>query len=91
MQLTTRQMEAIFVKLSIAKLTCSHHIRGYVEYEGRKVLPVYYSFGSKDIPKFVALKIAKSMCLSPDELVRMASCKISSEEYFALLRGKGVL
>ena len=91
MALKKRDMERVFNKLSIEVVDCKHHVRGYYVHEGKRLLPVYYSFGSSDIPGFVTAKIARSMCLSEDELVRMAKCKISASQYKEILSSQGVI
>ena len=68
MSLKTKEMERVFTKLNIRKVKCKHHVRGYFEHDGKKVLPVYYSFGGKDLPGFVSQKVAKSMRLNLSEL-----------------------
>ena len=84
-----RQMDAIFTKLAIKKIECKHHNRGFFEHDGKKILTVYYSFGSGDIPAFVTHKVAKSMGLNAQELKKMARCKISKEQYIKLLKERG--
>ena len=88
-EMKTKEMERVFRKLEVEKVKCSHHVRGYYMVDGKKAFPVYFSFGSKDIPGFVATKIAKSMGLELSELVKMAKCKISKEEFDRLIRDRG--
>lgn len=87
----TRNMESIFRKLIIEKNRCSHHVKGYFVYEGKKIAQVYYSFGSKEIPKAVYRKIAESMYLTDGQLRQMAKCKISRSQYIEILMEKNLL
>ena len=91
MPLKTRQMDTVFDKLNVERVECKHHVRGFFCHDGRRVLPIYYSFGSKDIPGFVSKKIAKAMGLSESDLIKMARCKISLEDYVKILQQRGWL
>ena len=91
MQLKSKDMDALFKKLEVEKVHCEHHIRGYYTHNGKRIFPIYYSFGRKQIPKFVAAKISRSMGLSSKELYKMAKCKISSEEYAIILKERGLI
>ena len=87
----TKDMDRVFGKLQVEKVKCTHHVRGYYLVDGKKALPIYYSFGNKDIPGFVAQKMAKSMGLKRSELQKMAKCKISKNEYDELLKERGLI
>lgn len=91
MSMKSRQMESIFTKLNVEKVDCKHHVKGYFRYDGSRIAPIYYSFGSKDIPAFVVKKIAKAMGLSDVELLKMSRCKISRDDYVKILQDRGWL
>ncbi|WP_299771278.1 hypothetical protein [uncultured Tateyamaria sp.] len=84
-------MQRIFTKLEVKKIECKHHVRGYYVHDGQKLFPIYFSFGNKDLPGFVAEKIARSMHLNKHQLAKMAKCKISADEYRAILKKGGVI
>lgn len=87
----SRDMDIIFRKLDVEQVECKHHVRGYFCIDGVRVLPIYYSFGRKDLPSFVIGKIARAMGLSEQELVTMGKCKISKIEYIDLLRERSII
>ena len=91
MQLTTREAERIFSKLDVEQVKSTHHCRGFVTHDGVRILPVFYSRGRKDLPGNVPRRFAKSLMLSLDEFAVLKSCTMSKDEYFEILRGRGVL
>ncbi len=90
MQLTTKQAAKIFRKLEVAKKRSTHHVAGFVVVDGKKVLPVYYSHGKKDMKGPVPHRFRKSLRLSEEEFAELRDCSLSREDYFQLLRDRGV-
>lgn len=91
MQLTTREAERIFNKLEVEPVKSSHHIRGFVCFNGIRLLPVHYSNGRKDMPGHVPKRFAKSLHISLDEFAELKRCTLSRTDYFGLLREQGLL
>lgn len=85
MQLTTRDAELIFRKLEVERVESSHHVRGYLVHEGRRILALYYSFGRKPFPGRTSDMFRRSMHLADHELRRFISCTMSREEYLELV------
>lgn len=90
MQLTTRQAAKIFRKLKVAPRRSTHHVAGFVMIDGRKVLPVHYSHGNKDMKGPVPHRFRKSLKLSEAEFAELRDCTLGREEYLQLLRERGV-
>lgn len=85
MQLTTREARKVFEKLRMREVASSHHVRGYLEVDGVRLLALHYSFGSKPFPGRTSEKFRRSMRLNQQELRQFVSCKISRDEYIAIL------
>lgn len=90
MQLTTKQASRIFRKLDVQEKKSTHHVAGFVVVDGKKVLPVYYSRGNKDMKGPVPHRFRKSLHLSEGEFAEMRDCTLSKDTYFQLLRERGV-
>lgn len=91
MQLTTREAARIFDKLDVDVAKSRHHVRGFVTYNGARLLPVHYSHGHKDMPGHVPKRFAKSLRLSLEEFADLKRCTMTKETYFGILREKGIL
>jgi len=59
--------------------------------DGRRVLPVHYSNGHKDLPADVPHKFRRSLYLGVDEFLNLLHCTLSRDEYVRLLKGRGVI
>lgn len=91
MALRTRDLEALFRKFRVEKRRSTHHIRGFVVVDGRKVLPVHYSFGRAEMPGHVSEKFRKSLRISKGELERALECTFGFDDYIEALRRQGLL
>jgi hypothetical protein len=91
MQLTTRDAEAIFGKLKITPLPSTHHVRGYLIVDEKRVLSLFYSRGRKPFPGNTTHKFRRSMHLSMPELATFRACDMSRDDYIALLKAREVL
>lgn len=91
MQLTTREAERIFGKLDVEVVKSRHHVRGFVTFNGVRLLPLHYSNGHKDMPGHVPKRFAKSLHLSLDQFAELKRCTMSKQAYFAILREQGML
>lgn len=85
MQLKKREAESIFKKLQVRQKKSKHHVAGWVEINGKKILPIHYSFGKGDMSGRVADKFRKSLRLDISEFIEFKSCKMSRDEYVAVL------
>jgi hypothetical protein len=86
-----REIEVIFRKLAIRRLECDHHVRGFLEVDGKKILAIHYSFGRKDIYGRVLRNIIRDMCINEDTFFGLIDCYVDREEYIKKLRAKSVL
>lgn len=90
MQLSTKQASRLFRKLQVQEKRSTHHVAGFVMVDGKKVLPVHYSRGNKDMKGPVPHRFRKSLRLSEDEFAELRDCTLSREAYLQLLRERGV-
>jgi hypothetical protein len=90
MQLTTKQAGRIFRKLHVMEKTSTHHVAGFVMVDGKKVLPVHYSRGNKDMKGPVPHRFRKSLRLSEGEFAELRDCTLSRDDYVELLRERGI-
>lgn len=77
-------------KLDVEFVECAHHIRGFVTFNGRRILTVHYSFGNKDLPAHVPHLFRRSLRLTSEEFAQFRACHMSRADYLALLQVKGV-
>jgi hypothetical protein len=91
MHLTTTEAAKVCKKLEIEIVECKHHVRGFLIVEGRRIFPVHYSNGRKDLPGDVPHRFRKVLHLSVDEFRAFLECTLSRGEYIALLGKRGVL
>jgi hypothetical protein len=90
MQLSTSEAVKLMRKLGLKTKECSHHLRGVMVVDGRDLFAVHCSFGCKDLPDGVPHRFRRSLHLSAEEFEVLRSCRMSREDYIALLRQKGV-
>ncbi len=90
MQISTRQAARIFRKLEVVEKRSTHHVAGFVVVDGRKVLPVHYSHGNKDMKGPVPQRFRRSLHVSESEFAELRDCTLSRDEYFQLLRDRGI-
>jgi hypothetical protein len=91
MQLSTRDTERIFKKLQIEVVSCKHHVRGFLVVDGRRVLPLHYSNGRKDLPGSVPHLFRKALHLTVEEFAVMVGCTMGRDEYVELLKQRNIL
>lgn len=89
MQLSTKEAVKLMRKLELEMVECSHHVRGFVKVDGRRLFAVHCSFGSKDLPGNIPQRFRQSLQLSADEFEVLRSCKLDRTGYVSLLREKG--
>jgi hypothetical protein len=81
-------MEIVFRKLGIKKFECDHHVRGFLEVDGRKILAVHYSFGRKDIYGRVLRNIMRDLHASDEIFFGLIDCDVDRDSYIKMLRAK---
>ena len=81
----------VLTKLQFQMTECKHHVRGFLVVDGKKVLCAHLSFGSGDMPAFVAQKFRKSLHLNQTEFAEMVNCSMQRKEYIALLVRRGLI
>lgn len=91
LQLKKKEAERIFKKLGIKKKNSSHHVRGFVELNGKKVIPLFYSHGNGDMPGNIPNKFRKSLRLNTEEFLLLKNCPMSKDEYLEILKNRIVL
>jgi hypothetical protein len=91
MQLSTKEAVKLMTKLGVELVECKHHVRGFIVYEGRRILPIHCSFGSKELPGHVPQLFRKSLKLTMAEFLVLKSCRIDRTAYLELLKQKGIL
>jgi hypothetical protein len=84
-----RDLEQLFTKLRVKTKECSHHVRGFVEHDGRAVLPVHYSHG-KGLHGPNLQKFRKSLHVDQDQFYGLVTCTFSREDYISALKGAGI-
>ena len=88
MQVSTRDAERLFAKLRITPKRSTHHVMGWIELDGRKVLPVHYSHGRKDMPGNIPTLFRQSLLVTVEEFAELRDCSLSREAYLELLRDR---
>lgn len=88
--LKARELERLFTKLEVKAKPCSHHVRGFVEVDGRSVLPIHYSNGKKGLHGPNLHKFRKSLHLDVDQFHGLVSCTFSRDDLVEILREKGI-
>ena len=70
----------------------SHH-RQFMLHDGDAPLPVftYLSHGRKEYGDNLLSHVARQLHLSKLELLEFIDCRMSGEDYLAILKGKGVV
>lgn len=86
MEVSTREAERIFAKLQVNPRRSTHHVAGMVVVDGVARLPVHYSHGRKGLHGRAAQSFRKSLQLEPKEFAVLKRCKMSRDEYFAIVR-----
>lgn len=91
MQLSTKEAERIFRKLDVEAVKSTHHVRGFVTYNGVRLFPIHYSKGHKDMPGQVPKRFAKSLNLTLPEFAELKRCTMSKDAYFGIQAERGVI
>lgn len=90
MQVSKRDIQAIFNKLNLKTRSTGHHY-AWLVHGGRKILRVHVSHGKGDIPGRISDKIRSQLRLNKDNFLHLISCPLSLEQYLDILRQKGLL
>lgn len=91
MQVSIDDLKKVFKKLEIESVQCSHHVRGFLVVDGKRILALHYSNGRKDMPGSVGHLFRRSLLLKEDEFARLIKCTLGRSDYVELLREKGVI
>jgi hypothetical protein len=91
MHLTTAEAAKVCMKMEVELVECKHHVRGFLVVEGRRIFPVHYSNGRKDLPGDIPHRFRKALYLSVEEFQAFLTCTLSRREYIAILAQRGVL
>jgi hypothetical protein len=91
MQLSIQQAERIMRKLEVELIQCSHHVRGFVTFNGTRLFAIHCSFGRKDLPGNVPHRFRKALKLTVAEFEILKGCTMSRAQYFDVLRQKGII
>jgi hypothetical protein len=91
MQITTKEATRLMRKLELEFVECKHHMRNFLVVDGKRILAVHCSFGSKDMPGNISQRFRKSLELDKDEFTILRSCTMDRLQYLKILRAKGIL
>ena len=91
MQVKKKEAESIFNKLKIEMKSIKHHISGWFTYEGRKILPVYFSHGMGDMPGKVGDKFRQSFKVDEEQFKGLRDCPIDRDAYIKILKEKRII
>ena len=91
MQITTTDAGRVLSKLKFELVECKHHVRGFFVLDGKRLFPVHYSNGRKDMPGNIPHLFRKSLNLSAEEFHDLLKCTIDRNMYLAILHKKGLL
>lgn len=91
MQITTMDAGRVLSKLKFELVECKHHVRGYFVLDGKRLFPVHYSNGRKDMPGSIPHLFRKSLNLSVEEFRELLRCTLDRDMYIAILDKKGLL
>lgn len=88
--LKSKDLDKIFKKLGVEKKQCSHHVRGFLEENGKAVLPLHYSHGRKGLHGPNLHKFRKSLHIDNEQFQNLVKCTFSRLDLISVLRDKGV-
>jgi hypothetical protein len=88
MQLTTGDAEKVFRKLGVTAVPSTHHVRGLLVVNGKRLLALHYSRGRKEIPPPVVHRFRRSLHMTEDEMRTFIRCSLSRDDYVTLLLAK---
>jgi hypothetical protein len=86
MQLSTNDAHRVLRKLEFELTECKHHVRGFFCLDGKRMFPVHFSFGNKDLPGNVPHRFRKSLRLTDAEFKELLSCHIDRTKYEDIIR-----
>ena len=90
MQLKWRQVLQITKKLHV-DLRDGKHLIGWVEFQGKKIIPVKLSYGEGDVPGLVADKIRQQYKLNETDFGKLRDCPLEYDGYISILKGKNLI
>jgi hypothetical protein len=85
------QVLRVFEKLQLKMVNARHHARGVLVVDGVRVLALHVSLGRQDLSESVARRLRASLHLTAAEFKRLLGCRMSRDEYVAILRTKSVI
>lgn len=91
MELRTHEAERLLAKLGVDLVASTHYCRGFVTYDGIRLLPICFSRESEIMLGQASDRLARSLMLTPDEFRSLKECSMTKEEYFASLRVRGLI
>jgi hypothetical protein len=83
--------ERIFRKLNLQQRRNTKHVYGWLIVDGKRVLPLHYSYGRGEMPGHVPDRFRAAMHLDRPQFANMVRCTMSREEYVAILRERGLV
>ena len=85
MQLSTREARKVIDKVCDQRTECTHHVRGFVIVDGKRVFPIHCSFGNKDMPVSVIHRFRRSLRVTIDEFSSLVGCTMDRDHYKSLI------
>lgn len=90
MQLNKREAKRIIDKLQIEHRNKKHNY-GFLKYNNKKILPVYFSHGKGDMPGNVPDKFRQSLKVNMGDFEDLKNCPLSRDGYIKILKSKGLI
>jgi hypothetical protein len=90
MQLSKREAKKIIDKLQIDHRNKTHNY-GFLKYNNKKILPVYFSHGKGDMPGNVPDKFRQSLKINRSDFEDLKNCPLSRADYIEILKSKGII
>lgn len=90
MQVKKDEARSVFNKLQIEYRSESHNY-GWLRYEGKPILPVYFSHGKGDMPAKVGDKFRQSLKINEEQFRALRDCPLTREDYINILKSKGLV
>jgi hypothetical protein len=81
-------MQTVFRKLGMKPLECDHHVRGYFEFNGKRMFATHFSFGRKDIFGRVLKNIMRDLHASDEVFFGLTDCYMDLDDYVQALKAK---
>lgn len=90
-RVTKADAAKIFDKLEVQGRRNTKHVYGWFVVDGKRVLPLHYSYGRGEMPGHVPDRFRSSLKLDREQFAAMVGCKMKRDEYVSVLRQRGIV